>query len=112
MLSNQDSLGLAHIGDDIVNIKDLVEFVAKELVDDPSQVQVKVTESSSNINLELIVAPGDMGRVIGKGGRVANALRTLVRVAAVRQGKRATLEVVDHSAAEGGRPTYRDYSER
>ncbi len=93
-------LGLASIGDDTVNSQELVEYIAKSLVEDPSQVMVKVTENQNAVNLELHVAPGDMGRVIGKGGRVANAIRTLVRVAAVRQGKRATLEVVDQTAPE------------
>ncbi len=83
-----------------MNIQELVEYIAKSLVEDPSQVQVRVVENANALNLELHVAPGDMGRVIGKGGRVANAIRTLVRVAAVRQGKRATLEVVDQSAPE------------
>ncbi len=83
-----------------MNIQELVEYIAKSLVEDPSQVQVKETENQNTVNLELHVAPGDMGRVIGKGGRVANAIRTLVRVAAVRQGTRATLEVVDQSAPE------------
>jgi predicted RNA-binding protein YlqC (UPF0109 family) len=75
-------------------MKDLVEFMAKALVDDPSQVRVDETEGADGVVLELHVAPADMGRVIGKGGRVANAMRTLVRVAAVRQGKRVTLEIV------------------
>ncbi len=88
-----------------MNIQELVEYIAKSLVEDPSQVQVKVIENANALNLELHVAPGDMGRVIGKGGRVANAIRTLVRVAAVRQGKRATLEVVDQSAPEKRVPT-------
>ncbi len=83
-----------------MNIQELVEYIARSLVEDPSQVQVKVTENGNALNLELHVAPGDMGRVIGKGGRVANAIRTLVRVAAVRQGKRATLEVIDQTTPE------------
>ncbi len=77
-----------------MNLKDLVEYIAKTLVEDPSQVRVNVIEGSSSITLELHVAPSDMGRVIGKSGRIANAIRTLVRVAAMRQGKRATLEIV------------------
>lgn len=81
-----------------MNIQELVEYVAKSLVEDPSQVQVKLVETGSALTLELHVAPDDMGRVIGKGGRVANAIRTLVRVAATRQGKRVTLEVVDEDA--------------
>jgi predicted RNA-binding protein YlqC (UPF0109 family) len=77
-----------------VDLKDLVEYIAKTLVEDPNQVQVNVIEGANSITLELHVAPSDMGRVIGKSGRIANAIRTLVRVAAVRQGKRATLEIV------------------
>ena len=78
----------------IVDLKDLVEYIAKTLVEDPSQVQVRVVEGTNSVTVELHVAPNDMGRVIGKSGRIANAMRTLVRVAAIRQGKRATLEIV------------------
>ncbi|MGB8645709.1 MAG: KH domain-containing protein [Anaerolineae bacterium] len=81
-------------------MQELVEYIAKSLVEDPAQVHVKVNENQSSMNLELYVAAGDMGRVIGKSGRVANAIRTLVRVAAVRQGKRATLEVVDQASPD------------
>ena len=77
-----------------MNLKDLVEYIAKTLVEDPSQVEVRVVEGTNSVTVELHVAPGDMGRVIGKSGRIANAMRTLVRVAAIRQGKRATLEIV------------------
>jgi predicted RNA-binding protein YlqC (UPF0109 family) len=57
-------------------------------------VRVSEVEGSNTVIYELRVAPEDMGRVIGKGGRVANAMRTLLRVVAVRQGKRVTLEIV------------------
>jgi predicted RNA-binding protein YlqC (UPF0109 family) len=77
-----------------VNLKDLVEYIAKTLVEDPNQVQVSVIEGNNSVAVALHVAPNDMGRVIGKSGRIANAMRTLVRVAAIRQGKRATLEIV------------------
>ena len=77
-----------------MNLKDLVEYIAKTLVEDPSQVHVDMVEGANSITLELHVAPTDMGRVIGKSGRIVNAIRTLVRVAAMRQGKRATLEIV------------------
>ena len=77
-----------------MDLKGLVEYIAQSLVDDPSQVQVDVVESASSISLELHVAQGDMGRVIGKSGRIANAIRTLVRVAAMREGKRVNLEIV------------------
>ena len=85
-----------------MSIQEFVEYIAKSLVADPSQVQVKVIETGNSLNIELHVAPDDMGRVIGKSGRVGNALRTLVRVAAVRQGKRATLDVVDQAAPGNG----------
>ena len=77
-----------------MELKDLVEYIAKTLVEDPSQVEVRVIEGTNSVTLELHVAPNDMGRVIGKSARIANAIRTLVRVAALRQGKRATLEIV------------------
>ncbi len=77
-----------------MNLKDLVEYIARGLVDDPSQVEVRVVEEANSVAMELHVAPTDVGRVIGKSGRIANALRTLVRVAATRQGKRAKLEIV------------------
>jgi hypothetical protein len=76
------------------SMKDLVEYVAKTIVDDPDQVHVSEIEGENSVILELRVGPNDMGRVIGKGGRTANALRRLVRVLAAKQNKRATLEIV------------------
>lgn len=76
-------------------MKELVEYIARSLVDDPASVEVTETETgSSAIILELRVAPDDMGRVIGKSGRVANAIRALLRVVAAKEGKRVTLEIV------------------
>ena len=75
-------------------MKDLVEYIAKALADDPSQVHVSEIEGETSLILELRVGPEDMGRVIGRGGRTANAMRTLVRVLAAKQGKRVTLEIV------------------
>ncbi|MGD8244478.1 MAG: KH domain-containing protein [Anaerolineae bacterium] len=75
-------------------MKDLVEYVAKTIVDEPDQVHVSEIEGENSVILELRVGPNDMGRVIGKGGRTANALRRLVRVLAAKQNKRATLEIV------------------
>jgi len=75
-------------------IQELVEFVAKSLVDEPDEVRVNKLSSVHSTIYELRVAPDDMGRVIGKKGRVANALRTLLRIAATREGKRAILEIV------------------
>lgn len=75
-------------------MKELVEYIAKSLVDDPSQVNVTEIPGTTSVILELHVAPEDMGRVIGRNGRVANAMRTLLRVLAAKQGKRVTLEIV------------------
>jgi len=76
-------------------VKDLIESIAKQLVDDPSQVSVSEMEEGGRVRVELKVAKEDMGRVIGKGGRVANSIRVLLRVAAAREGKRATLDIIE-----------------
>jgi predicted RNA-binding protein YlqC (UPF0109 family) len=76
-------------------VKELIDMIAKQLVDDPSQVTVKEIEQGGRVRIELTVAKEDMGRVIGKGGRIANSLRVLLRVAAAREGKRATLDIVE-----------------
>ena len=76
-------------------MRDLIEFIAKSLVDHPEQVDVREFGSGEHIRLELSVAKEDMGRVIGKSGKVANSIRTLLRVAAEREGKQATLDVVE-----------------
>jgi predicted RNA-binding protein YlqC (UPF0109 family) len=77
-----------------VSMREFIEYVVRSIVDDPSQVRVTEVEGANTIIFELRVAPEDMGRVIGKGGRVANAMRTLLRIVAARQSKRATLEIV------------------
>lgn len=74
-------------------MKELVEYVAKSLVDDPSQVEVAVEPDGNLVVLKLHVAPEDAGRVIGKDGRVASALRVLLRAMAAREGKRVTLKI-------------------
>ena len=75
-------------------MKDLIEYIAKSLVEHSDEVQIR--ESGSNrVRIELSVAKDDMGRVIGKGGKVANSIRTLLRVAAERNGKQATLDVTE-----------------
>jgi len=76
-------------------MKELVEHIAKALVDDPSQVVVTQVETGPDVHIELHVAQPDMGRVIGRGGRVANAIRTLVQMCAAREAKRAQLEIVE-----------------
>jgi hypothetical protein len=77
------------------NLKELVEFVAQSLVDQPTKVDVNKYERGNTVQLELHVAKPDMGRVIGKSGRVANSIRTLLRVAAAREGSRANLDIVE-----------------
>lgn len=76
-------------------MKELIEYIACSLVDDPSQVDVNCDHGSNKTRVELRVAKEDMGRVIGKGGRVANSMRVLLRVAAAREGKQASLDVVE-----------------
>jgi predicted RNA-binding protein YlqC (UPF0109 family) len=74
--------------------KDLVEYVAKSLVDDPDAVQVVETRDEDGTVIELHVAEDDMGKVIGRNGCVAKALRTLLKVSAARQGGSVTLEIL------------------
>jgi uncharacterized protein len=81
-----------------MNLQELVSYIAKSLVDHPDQVDVKMSEKNDSISLELYVAQGDMGRVIGKSGRIANAMRALVRVAAAREGKRVMLDVITRTS--------------
>ena len=75
-------------------MKDLIEYIAKSLVEHPDEVSV-TQGNGSRVRIELSVAKDDMGRVIGKGGKVANSIRTLLRVAAERKGKQATLDVTE-----------------
>ena len=76
-------------------LKDLLEYLAKSLVDEPGEVRVQTTETDTTVVLELSVAKEDVGKVIGKQGRIARALRTIVKASAVRDGKRAIVEIVD-----------------
>ncbi len=73
----------------------LIDYMARSLVDDPTQVEIHQYQRGSSVTYELTVAKEDMGRVIGKGGRVASAMRALVRVAAAREGARVSLDIVD-----------------
>ena len=75
-------------------MKDLVEVIAKALVDDPNAVQVIETEDNDTITVELKVGEGDMGKVIGKSGRIAKAIRTVVKAASSRTDKRVNVEIV------------------
>lgn len=76
-------------------MQDLIEFIALSLVDDPLQVRINQNRRGPNVEIRLQVAKEDMGRVIGKSGRVANAMRILLRVAAAREGRRASLDIVE-----------------
>jgi len=76
-------------------VKELVEYIANQLVEDSSQVIVKEIDEGGRIRVELQVSKEDMGRIIGKGGRVANSIRVLLRVSAAREGKRVTLDIVE-----------------
>ena len=75
--------------------KDLIEYIAKSLVDDPSAVSVNETEGERGPVLELRVAQGDIGKVIGKYGRIAKALRTVLSASASRDGRHYSLEILD-----------------
>ncbi|HET7236151.1 MAG TPA: KH domain-containing protein [Actinomycetota bacterium] len=77
-------------------MKELLEYLARELVDEPDGVQVEEVEDDRGVLLTLRVAKDDMGKVIGRGGRTARAIRTVVKAAAVRQGIHHThVEIAD-----------------
>ena len=76
-------------------MKDLVEIIAKSLVDNPDEVRVNEVQGEQDLILELRVAPEDMGKVIGKQGRVAKAIRTVVKVAALNEDRKAVVEIID-----------------
>lgn len=75
-------------------MKELVEIIAKALVDDPNMVQVNEIAGEQSIILELKVAQEDMGKVIGKQGRIAKAIRTVVKAAAIKENKRVVVEII------------------
>jgi len=75
-------------------VKQLLEHIAKALVDEPEKVDVQQVESDRLIILELRVAENDMGKVIGKQGRIAKAIRTVVNAAAVKENKKVVVEIV------------------
>lgn len=75
--------------------KDLVEYIAKSLVDNSSSVEVNVIEGEKSTILELKVAQDDIGKVIGKSGRIARAIRTILSAAAAKTDKRVVLEILD-----------------
>jgi len=76
-------------------MKELLLYMAKNLVDDPESVSVTETSDEEGKVLELRVAPGDMGKVIGRQGRIAKEIRTIVKTVAQRTGEKVTVEIVD-----------------
>ena len=79
----------------MAQLENLLLVLARALVDEPERVQVSSIESDARVNLELRVAPDDMGRVIGRQGRTIRAIRSVVKAASVRLGKRVNVEVPD-----------------
>ncbi|MGE5407323.1 MAG: KH domain-containing protein [Syntrophothermus sp.] len=76
-------------------MKELLEFLVKALVEDPEAVVVEELEEEGDLVYEITVADADLGRVIGKGGRVANAIRTIAKAAAVRLDRRVIVDILD-----------------
>ena len=77
-----------------MQLQELVEYIARALVDNPEEVRVRQIEGETVIIFEVSVAPEDLGKIIGRQGRIANALRTIVKAAASRQNKKATVEIL------------------
>ena len=75
--------------------KDLIEYIAKSLVSDPSSVSVQEVEGEKSTIIELRVAQGDIGKVIGKNGRIAKAIRTVLSASSSKSGRRYSLEILD-----------------
>ena len=76
-------------------MSELLAYLARELVDDPAAVRVEEEDREDALVLVLHVAPDDVGKVIGRQGRIARALRTVVRAAAARENRRVSVEIVD-----------------
>lgn len=76
-------------------MKELLLYMAKNLVDDPESVTVTESADDEGTVLELHVAPGDMGKVIGRQGRIAKEIRTIIKTVAQRTGEKVTVEIVD-----------------
>jgi predicted RNA-binding protein YlqC (UPF0109 family) len=75
-------------------MKELLETIVEALVDNPDDISVNEVEGEKSLILELRVAPGDMGKVIGKQGRIAKAIRTVMKAAAVKENKRVVVEII------------------
>jgi predicted RNA-binding protein YlqC (UPF0109 family) len=76
-------------------MRELLEYLAKSLVEDPDSIEVEELEEDGDLVLEVTAAEDDLGRLIGRGGRVANALRAVMRAAATREGRRVIVDIID-----------------
>ena len=76
-------------------MEELVRFIARNLVDEPDSVKVESREEGDTVVISLSVAPGDMGKVIGRQGRIAKAIRTVVKAASVREEKKYMVDIVE-----------------
>jgi predicted RNA-binding protein YlqC (UPF0109 family) len=76
-------------------MRDLVEYLVRSLVDDPDAVEVEEFEEEGDLVLEVTVADDDLGRVIGRGGRIANAIRTVARAVGARDDRRVIVDILD-----------------
>jgi uncharacterized protein len=81
--------------DEVGLLSDVLAFLARSIVDDPDQVRVEAEPDERGVILRLFVAPDDVGKVIGRGGRTARALRAIIRVAGAREGLGTIVEIVD-----------------
>ena len=80
---------------EVPTARNVLEYLVKSVVENPDEVEVEVVERQGSVSLEVTVAEGDMGRVIGRRGRVANSIRTIVRAAASKDGNSIDVEFVD-----------------
>ena len=76
-------------------MENLVLHIAKSLVDDPDSVSVKINETPESVTVQLSVAPDDMGKIIGKQGRTAKAIRTVVKAAGAKEGKKYSVDIIE-----------------
>lgn len=83
-------------------MKELVEYIVRSLVDKPEAISVKETQAESVTIIEIRTAPEDSGKVIGKEGRIANAIRTIVKAASAKQQKKVTVEILTDDKPSGG----------
>ena len=79
----------------MINLQETLLDIAKAIVDTPEEVKVTVTEDEKSVTLTLTVAPADMGMVIGRHGKIAKAIRTVIKAASVNSGKKVSVDIVD-----------------